>query len=317
MADRRRTPWARILRIAAITIVAACVALFVVTNWDDVLAGLRRLGPADVVVALVAALLGVLASMLSWRALVTGAGSPLSVAAAARVFFLGQLGKYVPGSVWPVVAQMELSRRYGVPRPRTAFAALTQMLVGIVTGVVLAAVLLALSPTGAFTEFWWLSIVGIVSMTALAPPVLNVAVRFAARLTGGRLSAVEPLGWRTVVSSAGWAILMWLAFGVHTWVMATRLAAPDADLWLLSTGGYALASVVGIVIVILPAGAGAREVILVLVFAGVLSSEDAIVLALVSRFIMLLADLVGAAVAVAVTRRDPGRLVLPETDATT
>ncbi len=40
-------------------------------------------------------------------------GSPLPPAGSLRVFFLGQLGKYVPGSVWPAVAQMELGRDYG------------------------------------------------------------------------------------------------------------------------------------------------------------------------------------------------------------
>ena len=30
--------------------------------------------------------------------------------------FLGQLGKYVPGSVWPVLAQMELGAGYGLSR---------------------------------------------------------------------------------------------------------------------------------------------------------------------------------------------------------
>jgi uncharacterized membrane protein YbhN (UPF0104 family) len=316
-AERVGIPWARLLRIAAVTVVVVFVVVFVVTNWAEVRAGLLRLQPSDVLVALAAAMLGVVASMLSWRALVTGAGSPLRVTAAARVFFLGQLGKYVPGSVWPIVAQMELSQRYEVPRARTAFAALTQMLVGIVTGIVVAAVLLALSPTGALAEYRWLTVVGVVSMIALLPPVLNVGVGLAARLTGGRLTAPEPLGWRTVGTSAAWALVMWVAFGVHTWVMAARLGPPDADLWLLATGGYALASVVGIVIIVLPAGAGAREAILVLVFSGVLSSEDAIVLALVSRFIMLVADLAGAGVAVAVTRRDRGRLTLPEADAST
>jgi hypothetical protein len=36
----------------------------------------------------------------------------------ARILFLGQLGKYLPGSVWPVLAQMELGKTYRVPRHR-------------------------------------------------------------------------------------------------------------------------------------------------------------------------------------------------------
>lgn len=310
-APRAPRTWRSIVKLVAVGVVALFVVVFVVTNWEGVRDGLLRLTVGDVALALVAALLGIMASMLSWRSLVQGAGSPLSVAAAARIFFLAQLGKYVPGSIWPIVAQMELSQRYDVPKARAAFSALTQMLVGVATGVVVAAVALVLSPTTALEQYWWLWVVGVVSLVALAPPVLNVGVRLAARLTGGRLDAAEPLRWSTIGAAAGWGVLMWLAFGVHLWVMADQLAPATDGLFLLSTGGYALASVVGILIIVLPAGAGAREAVVVLVFAGVLGRDDALVVALVSRFVMLVADLLGAGVAVLVSRRRPPVLDQP------
>lgn len=303
-ADARRTsPWRRIVKMLAVAIVVIFVVIFVVSNWEGVQAGLRRLSVSDVLVALVAALAGIFASMLSWRALVQGAGSPLSVRASARIFFLAQLGKYVPGSIWPIVAQMELSQRYGVPKARAAFSALTQMLVGIATGIAVAAVALALSPSTGFDSYWWLYGFGVMSIVALVPPVLNLGVRLAARLTGGRLEMAEPLRWKAVGVASFWGIVMWLSFGVHLWVMAVRLAPAAEGLLPLATGAYALASVVGILIVVLPAGAGAREGAIVLILASAVGRDDALVLALVSRFVMLVADLLGAGVAILATRR--------------
>lgn len=303
-ADARRTaPWRRIVKVLAVAIVVVFVVIFVVSNWAGVQAGLRRLNVADVLVALVAALAGIFASMLSWRALVQGAGSPLTVRASARVFFLAQLGKYVPGSIWPIVAQMELSQRYGVPKARAAFSALTQMLVGIATGIAVAAVALGLSPSAGLDSYWWLYGIGFLSVVALAPPVLNLGVRLAARLTGGRLEMAEPLHWKAVGVASFWGAVMWLSFGLHLWVMAVRLAPAADGLLPLSTGAYALASVVGILIVVLPAGAGAREGAIVLILASAVGRDDALVLALVSRFVMLVADLLGAGVAILATRR--------------
>jgi hypothetical protein len=48
--------------------------------------------------------------MLGWRILV-----PVGGLTAARIFFLGQLGKYLPGRVWGVVTHVDLGRRAGVP----------------------------------------------------------------------------------------------------------------------------------------------------------------------------------------------------------
>ncbi|MGO1315654.1 MAG: lysylphosphatidylglycerol synthase domain-containing protein [Cellulomonadaceae bacterium] len=298
----RRRGWRSLARGAAVAVVLIFVVTLLVTNWDGVRAAFVRLTVGDAVVSLATAGAGILASMLSWRAVVEGAGSSIGLRAASRVFFLAQLGKYVPGSVWPIVAQMELSQRYAVPRARAAFAALTQMLVGVASGIVVAAAALVLSPSSALDRYWWVSLVGGGALVCLAPPVLNFGVRVAGRLTAGRLELAEPLPWSAIGRATVWAVVMWLAFGLHVWVLAARMSPHAQGLWLLSTGGYALASVVGILIVVLPAGAGAREAVLVLAFAGAMGRDDALVVALVSRFVMLAADLLGALVAVVLAK---------------
>ena len=83
--------------------------------------------------------------MLAWRALLADLGSPLPLPAAIRVMFVGQLGKYVPGAVWAVAAQVELARDYDVPRRRSATASLVGMATTLVVGLVAAGVTLPLT----------------------------------------------------------------------------------------------------------------------------------------------------------------------------
>ena len=74
-----------------------------------------------------AALLAVLARAHRHHAGLAGAagrpGVTAAARAAARIMFIGQLGKYLPGSVWPILAQMELGNASGChgtgrPAPR-------------------------------------------------------------------------------------------------------------------------------------------------------------------------------------------------------
>ncbi len=58
--------------------------------------------------------------MLAWRRLLADLGSKLPVPVAARVTFMAQLGKYVPGAVWSFAAHVELGHDYDVPRRRGA-----------------------------------------------------------------------------------------------------------------------------------------------------------------------------------------------------
>lgn len=284
------------LKWGALGLVAVFAAVFVVQEWSGFVAGLRRLDAASVTGAVLAILVGLICAMLSWRGVLTGLGSRLPVMAAARVYFLGQLGKYVPGSVWPIVAQAELSKEYGVPRSRAGLASLTQMLIGLVVGVCVAGSALALSSPEAFATYWWLVLVAVAGVVVLLPPVFNRLVALAFRLT--RREPAGAVTGRAVLVPAVWCLGMWFAFGAHLWLLARAIGAPPEGLFLVTTGGYALAWVVGFVIVFLPAGAGAREAALVLALAPVLPRQDALVLAVVSRFLMLAGDGVSAGAAI-------------------
>src|SRR5690606_35487272 len=107
-------------------------------RWDEVAAGFRELTPAMVAASLAAVLGALLGAMLTWRTLLADLGTRLPVRSAARVFFVGQLGKYIPGTVWPLIAQMEMGRDLGVPRARSAAAFFLMMPVQLATGLLVA-----------------------------------------------------------------------------------------------------------------------------------------------------------------------------------
>ena len=100
--------------------------------------GLSSIGLAAALGALACGLVALVFTMLVWRALMAGLGSPLSVSVASRVLFVGQLGKYLPGSVWPVLAQMELASEHKVPRACTAAASVISMCLSLLCALIVA-----------------------------------------------------------------------------------------------------------------------------------------------------------------------------------
>ena len=80
-------------------------------QWGDIEHALGRIGLPISIAAMIAVLGALFASMKSWQVLLAGLGSPLPVPVASRVVFLGQLGKYLPGSV------CRYSRRWSSVRP--------------------------------------------------------------------------------------------------------------------------------------------------------------------------------------------------------
>jgi len=289
-------------------VAVAALVWAVAAQRQAVVAGLRQMDAGAVVAAFAFVLGGLAANMLSWRAVLVGLGSPLPVPVAGRVYMLAQLGKYLPGSVWPILAQAELGRDHGVPRLRSGVAAIAALIVGLSVGAVLAAGCLAASATAELRAYAWALAVVPLGLVVLHPRVLQWLLDLAMRLLR-RQGQPHRVSRRALLEAAGWSLLMWLLFGAHVWVIARSLGAGGAALAVLSVGAYAAAWVVGFLVVFAPAGTGPREIVLVLALSPVLSRGEALALALVSRVLMLLGDLVSVIAAVAWAR---ARGVQPE-----
>jgi uncharacterized membrane protein YbhN (UPF0104 family) len=288
----------RLVRAGLVVLALVFVVLALRGQTDEIAAGLGRLSLGTILLAFLAVVGGLLATTLAWRAVLTGLGSPLPAAVAGRVFLLGQLGKYLPGSVWPVLAQTELGREHNVPRARSAVAAVAALLVSLVTGTIVGVGCLALSATGAVRTYWYVALVPLLGLVLLAPPVLSRLLRLSFRLTR-RPPTDTTVSGGALLASAGWGFLQWVCFGLQAWLLARGLGAGQHRLLLLlAVGAFALAWVVGFLVVFVPAGAGAREAALVLVLGPALGSANAVALALVSRVLMIVGDFVVVGLAV-------------------
>jgi glycosyltransferase 2 family protein len=293
--------------------VAAAVGLgayWVADHWTQVRAGLASMGFLAVVGALVAVLLALVGTMQVWRSLLAALGSPLAARPAARVFFLGQLGKYLPGSVWPVLAQMELGTEHHVPRHRSASASVLTMLFCLLAGLLVALVTLPFAP-GA-RSYRWVFLAAPVLLVCLLPQVLNRILDRLLRLAR-RPPLDQPLSGRAVAGALAWALVSWVFFGLQIWVLAIKLGAPDGRAALLSIGGFAFAWCVGFVVVFVPAGAGIRDALLIATLGPMLGVGKATAVALVSRVLMTVGDLITAGTAAALARAPgrPGRETAP------
>ncbi|MEN5075658.1 lysylphosphatidylglycerol synthase domain-containing protein [Isoptericola cucumis] len=298
-----RSPWVRWGFLA----VAVGLAVYAVVAARDELAdAAQQLTAGTVVVALTLSAVFVGCTFCAWRAVLADLGPPVGARPALAVFGLSQLGKYVPGGVWNVVAAAEIGADHGIPRRRSVTTTAVAMLVGVVSGAVVGVVALPFLAEGVLGDaaraLWALPLVAVV----LLPPVLNRLIARALRLA--RRDPLErPLSWRGLGAAALWSVAGWVCAGAQVWVLAVGLGmATDARGVALAVGGYALAWVVGFVVVVVPAGAGARELVLLAVLASVLPHAAVLLVVLVSRVLVTVADL-GLAGLGALARRGVAR----------
>jgi glycosyltransferase 2 family protein len=288
-----------------IVVVVAAATWQIAHQWGQVSQTLRSINVVSAAVSFVAVLAGLSAGAMSWQSLLDDMGDRVGPARGAQVCLVGQLGKYVPGSVWAYLLQMELGKRYGVGRARVFAASLFAAGVGVVASLVLGVAALPVVTEG-HRDLLWLFLLLPVGLVCLHPRVMTKLASLVFRVLR-KPPLDHTLSVSAVAKSFGWAIASYVCFGLHLWLLANSLVNPGVGLLLLCVGTIAIGMTAGLFAVFLPSGVGVREAVVVAALATVVTSGQATGLAFASRTIFTVGDLLvaglAALVAVLVRRR--------------
>lgn len=271
---------------------------------DDLGLAVRQLSWWRVLISGALALAGTYLIGRIWRALLSGMGIDPPALEADAVFFVSQLGKYIPGSVWPVLAQMQFGQRWKAPK-RVMLAA-NVLLLAIVTasGIAIAAILLPWSSSAGLARYWWLLLLLPVLAACLHPRVVPAVLDWLLARAGR-----EPLDIRVstrgLLAALSWSVAAWLVLGLHLLVLVTAYDSVGVADLAVATGGMGLAWAAGIAFIPAPAGAGVRDGILALTLSPLVGTTPAIGIALASRVLLLAADVLLAGAGTLVRRRGP------------
>lgn len=275
-------------RVVFVVLAIGLGAWAVAESWDEVVLAVRGVSPLAIFVALLFTIAGTVMGGIIWVRFVSTVGSPMSIISGSQVFFVGQLGKYLPGGVWNFVALGVAGRSLGLS-PRVAVGAgffLLYILV-ISGGVAIASGAHTAIFVGGFPSYLFLiAILG--AVIALLPPFINRAANSLLRL--GTPPQFTPL-----------KMVEFFMLGASVWVLyglGVALLVPDEELFGYFSSGYfaafAFAFLAGLFVPVAPAGLGIREAALVWTLSNAIGPPEAIAVALVSRLLHTIADFVVA-----------------------
>jgi uncharacterized membrane protein YbhN (UPF0104 family) len=292
----KRATLLKVARVAVAVAIAASIVYAVVRLWPDVRDTFATLNAWTVVGSFAAALLAIAANVKAWQAVLHELDHDVPTLTAGRIYLVGQLGKYLPGSVWAFVLQMELSLRAGVPRARSFAASL--VLVGMSTT---AALVLGLFGIPTLVDVggaavWGAAALAPIALVCAIPPVLSRLVDLFLRILG-RAGLGHRLRFKGLARVIGWSAIAWALFGVHFWLLGVGVTGhltpslPDA------VGSFALAMTAGLLAIASPSGLGVREAVLVASLSPFVGVGTALGVALASRLILTVADVLAAGAA--------------------
>ncbi len=282
-------------------VVLTFAAYTLVRNWADVWGTVRRMPWELSIGSLITVMAGIVAGVAAWRSIVRGLGTRISPLRAAQINLVGALGKYLPGSVWAYLLQMELGRKVGLPRSRVFTGALIQFVVSLVVTICFAAVGLPLIFPGHPSTYLVLILVPF-GLLCLHPKILTTATNLALKSLR-RKPLAQPLTFLPVLRTFGCQLVSYILFGFHLWVVGNAIGVlHGVGGLLLCVCAISIGLNSGVVAFVLPSGAGVRDGLIVALLMTAMPYSTALALALVSRLMFTVADVTTAGAAAALSR---------------
>ena len=263
----------------------------IVDQWAGVRSSIGNASPAWLVAGALTAAAGMVAIALPWRTALALVGIRVGIAATVVWYFVGEIGKYLPGGVWPVVGRAELARGGGNPRS-SAYASVALSLGALyLTAVMLCGLLLPLRFAGSAREVLWILPLAPIGLAMLHPRVLNRLLGVAERVRKAKFP-VEVPNWSASMRLLLRYVPSWLLIGTATWFIARAF---DPRLSWTTVAPAAICSwVIGFVLVPVPGGVGVREAAFVALIGGSVPSGTRATIAIAARLSFMLVDGTGA-----------------------
>ena len=195
----------------------------------------------------------------AWRSMLRGWGDRLSFGAAARIWTVSSLGKYIPGKVWAIAGMAVMAQRAGVRRWTAMASAVVLQALAVGTG---AAIVGTAGSASLESRYPWvpaaLLALVVVSVAGIAlllwPPFIGRLLRLV-RVEAKGSSPGAP----AVVVGALANLTAWAGYGLAFWLLARGLFAAPGLTPALAMATFAASYVAGLLFLPAPAGLGVRS----------------------------------------------------------
>jgi uncharacterized membrane protein YbhN (UPF0104 family) len=243
-------------------------------------------------------LLGLLPAGLYWFHVLKVLGQDAQVARTLRAYYIGHLGKYVPGKAMVVVVRAGLVRGHSVDTGAAAVSVFYETLTMMAVGAFLAAGFLAMRLREEGMLFWGAIGLMIISGLPIVPPIFCRLVKLgrAGKYDLAARTDLSRLGYGTLLLGLLCMSMSWIFMAASLW--ATFRAMGVAGLGLLESGPEYIAAVslsmVAGFLSLIPAGLGVRDLVLVEMLVRLFAVNDvtAIVAGALLRSIWLVSEMI-------------------------
>jgi uncharacterized membrane protein YbhN (UPF0104 family) len=240
-----------------------------------------------------------------WNQILKQSGSTVSYSKMFKIWFISNLGRYVPGKVWQFLGMLYLLEKEDVPKSKGFSVAILAQSLSSMAGILVALAFLKhdLYRSIFSQNLWFLFIlvafVAGVAILLFYPDLLQKLINLALGLFKKEKISLNYKPKNVLfylLSYAG----CWLLFGFCFLIFIKSIIPAPLEIYFGVTGAFAGSVTIGFLAFFTPGGIGVREGLLVALLSPYFSAPVATLIALLSRLWVTLAELLLLLIALAI-----------------
>lgn len=276
-----------ILALIVLTLTSYFLFKTLVTNYKEVNLSLRQISLPILSVSLIFFILYFNFRALSWQFIIKSLGKKISVQDALAIWFLGESTRYLPGKVWSFISRAYLAEQKGISKTVTLLSLIVELFV-----ILLVTATFSLPTLG--NKIYPLLLNSDVKILLLILPisiifllfVINtkkkVILRILASFSSAKFLATDFL------FAILCQILAWLFYGLAITILVINFTTHFSLSLILSNSVFSW--LIGYASLVAPLGLGVRESATAIIFGPILGNGTAVLIALVARLIVSIAE---------------------------
>lgn len=270
-------------------LVISAVTWFILHNFNEIAQYNFRIRWPCLMLSFLFVNAAYLVTVFIWTRLAMSFGLNIPMLKAAKVWFVSQLGKYVPGKVMLLLVRLDSYR--GHSKRKITVATGIEYIALLASGFVLALVALASALQVVPYYIRWVAGIGtVLFLFLLWPPVsLRFANMVLKLMKREQIEEFPPYG--LLLRFVGAYIFAGLLQGMGLYFVLNSLLPVDFRYFLIITGVYEVAGLIGIAAVFAPSGIGVREGVLFLVLPAFIPMPAVIIGTIAMRLIATTTEL--------------------------
>ncbi|UCD63163.1 MAG: flippase-like domain-containing protein [Candidatus Zixiibacteriota bacterium] len=302
---KARSVLVQILKYLLIAVVVYFAGKKLVDNWTEVAAYQWRLNPLFLLLSVAGHLVTFLLLSKVWCFLISGFGYRVSLPHAFKISYIANLGRYIPGKIWPVFGMVYLARKIEVSEEAAVtswglaqmFAIPASFLVCLIA-VVINPQLLSSEVSRALSVGIYVAgaVVFVLSLVMIVAPAKMLYLFNCLLRMLGRPEISFRLSPAVAVKIYLGYFVCWALFGFSFWLFLLSISGDMFVPVIAAAGAFVIAYQIGYLTIFSPGGLGVRELVLTSVLTAYLGPVAAGV-AVACRLWNMVSEIIAALIA--------------------